>query len=32
MKLEPNKPWIITPHYDPFDDSEMNNCMAKGLH
>jgi len=30
MELEPNKPWIITPHYDPFDDSEMNNCMASG--
>jgi cation diffusion facilitator family transporter len=30
MELEPNKPWIITPHYDPFDDSEMNNCMAEG--
>jgi len=30
MALEPNKPWIITPHYDPFDDSEMNNCVALG--
>jgi cation diffusion facilitator family transporter len=30
MELEPSKPWIITPHYDPFDDSEMNNCMASG--
>ena len=28
MALEPNKPWIITPHYDPFDDSEINNYMA----
>jgi len=30
MELEPNKPWIITPHYDPFDDSAINECMAKG--
>jgi cation diffusion facilitator family transporter len=28
IALEPNKPWIITPHYDPFDDSEINNYMA----
>ena len=28
VALEPNKPWIITPHYDPFDDSEINNYMA----
>ena len=28
MELEPDKPWIITPHYDPFDDSETNNYMA----
>ncbi len=28
MALERNKPWIITPHYDPFDDSEINNYMA----
>ena len=28
MALEPHKPWIITPHYDPFDDSEINNYMA----
>ena len=28
MALEPNKPWIITPHYDPFDDSDINNYMA----
>jgi len=28
MALEPNKPWIITPHYDPFDDSEINDHMA----
>jgi cation diffusion facilitator family transporter len=30
MALEPNKPWIITPHYDPFDDSAINECMATG--
>lgn len=28
MALEPHKPWIITPHYDPFDDSDMNNYLA----
>jgi len=30
MALEPNKPWLITPHYDPFDDSAINECMAIG--
>jgi len=30
MELEPHKPWIITPHYDPFDDSAINECMASG--
>jgi cation diffusion facilitator family transporter len=30
MVLEPNKPWLITPHYDPFDDSAINECMATG--
>jgi len=30
MDLEPNKPWIITPHYDPFDDSAINEQMASG--
>lgn len=30
MALEPNKPWLITPHYDPFDDSAINECMATG--
>ena len=30
MALEPNKPWLITPHYYPFDDSAINECMATG--
>jgi cation diffusion facilitator family transporter len=30
MALDLSKPWIITPHYDPFDDSDINECMATG--
>ena len=30
MKLDTTKPWVITPHYDPFDDSEINECFASG--
>ena len=24
-KLDSKKKWIITPHYDPYDDEEINN-------
>ncbi len=30
MKLDTTKPWVITPHYDPFDDSAINECFASG--
>ncbi len=30
MKLDSKKRWVITPHYDPYDDSEINNCYASG--
>jgi len=30
MKLESKKRWVITPHYDPFDDSAINECLATG--
>jgi len=30
MKLDSKKRWVITPHYDPFDDSAVNDCYASG--
>jgi len=30
MLLEPKKKWVITPHFDPYDDEEMNNAMLYG--
>jgi len=30
MKLDSKKRWVITPHYDPFDDSAVNACHASG--
>ena len=29
-KLEDKKRWIITPHYDPYDDEEINDAVAEG--
>jgi divalent metal cation (Fe/Co/Zn/Cd) transporter len=29
-KLDPKRVWIITPHYDPYDDEEMNNAIRDG--
>ncbi len=28
--LEKKKKWIITPHFDPYDDEEVNNAMLHG--
>jgi len=28
--LDDKKRWIITPHYDPYDDEEINNAVADG--
>jgi cation diffusion facilitator family transporter len=30
MHLERKKKWVITPHFDPYDDEEMNNAMLYG--
>ncbi len=29
-KLDSKRVWIITPHYDPYDDEEMNNAIRDG--
>lgn len=28
--LDTNKKWIITPHFDPYDDESVNNAMLHG--
>jgi cation diffusion facilitator family transporter len=28
--LVPNKRWVITPHFDPYDDEQLNNVMLHG--
>jgi len=28
--LEPKKRWVITPHFDPYDDEEINNALLMG--
>jgi cation diffusion facilitator family transporter len=30
MALDTTKKWIITPHFDPYDDEEMNNALLHG--
>ena len=30
MALQPNKKWVITPHFDPYDDEEMNDALLHG--
>jgi len=30
--LDMNKKWIITPHFDPYDDENMNVAMLNGKH
>jgi len=30
--LEPKKRWIITPHFDPYDDEMVNDAMLHGKH
>ena len=34
MMLDENKGWVITPHFDPYDDEEMNEALLhrKPLH
>jgi len=28
--LEEKKKWVITPHFDPYDDEEMNDALLHG--
>ncbi len=30
MKLDSKKKWVITPHFDPYDDEEVNDAMLHG--
>ena len=30
FELDKRKKWIITPHFDPYDDEEMNNALLHG--
>jgi len=30
MALESKKKWVITPHFDPYDDEEINDVMLHG--
>ena len=30
MMLDGNKRWVITPHFDPYDDEEMNEALLHG--
>ena len=30
MAIDPNKRWVITPHFDPYDDEDMNEAMLHG--
>ena len=30
MRLDDKKRWFITPHYDPYDDEEINDLIAEG--
>jgi cation diffusion facilitator family transporter len=31
MALEPDKRWVITPHFDPYDDEHINEAMFHGI-
>ncbi|KYJ86268.1 cation diffusion facilitator family transporter [Sulfurovum riftiae] len=30
MKLDPKRRWMITPHFDPYDDEDINRAMLHG--
>ena len=30
MKLDDNKNWLITPHFDPYDDEQINEAVLHG--
>ena len=32
LLLDTNKKWVITPHFDPYDDESMNVAMLNGEH
>jgi divalent metal cation (Fe/Co/Zn/Cd) transporter len=31
IALEPDKRWVITPHFDPYDDEDMNEALFQGV-
>jgi len=31
MALEPDRRWVITPHFDPYDDEHINEAMFHGV-
>ena len=31
MALEPEKRWVITPHFDPYDDEDVNEAQFHGV-
>ena len=31
VALEPDKRWVITPHFDPYDDEHINEAMFHGV-
>ena len=30
MQLDKKRRWVITPHFDPYDDEEMNEALLHG--
>jgi len=30
MKLDDKRRWLITPHFDPYDDEDVNTAMLQG--
>jgi hypothetical protein len=30
MNLDSKKRWVITPHFDPYDDEDVNQAMLFG--
>ena len=30
MAIDSRKRWVITPHFDPYDDEEMNEALLNG--
>jgi len=30
VRIDPKKRWVITPHFDPYDDEDVNNALLYG--